>query len=188
MNKDVKSNVLEVLESDLKSLTNRRKTLITQNGDNEKIIKISRIIRDTIDSIKQIQYLEEDECNESSIILSKLKFEDVNMEIDQIIKKLEYKLLCGSELEVFIDTSEYRGIGKTTALINFAKRENCKILCKTHDKMTHLINKGFENVILVSKSRGLRFDIKYIVDEEFSLKELENLKKELNILTGFISQ
>ena len=198
MNKQIKETVSSVLEEDLKKLVLKRKKLIDGNSQEEKIIKTNRIIRDTISAISEIQYLESD-VKKNPIMICDLNFTDYNLQymydtdfknydIRDFYDRLVIKLDSAIELGVFLNSHDYRCIGKSTALAEKAIELNYFILYKTASRSRAMCydELDFKNVVILSELIGLNKDRKYLVDEEFSEEEIIELRKTNNIVSGFI--
>ncbi|WP_216638220.1 hypothetical protein, partial [Brevibacillus brevis] len=101
-------------------------------------------------------------------------------EIKSLLKQRLYECL-GKQAKQFtlIDVQNIRGIGKTTALIEFAKENDFYVVVANHQTANLLKKKfNYDKIIAQREVRSGR-NLKYVVDEDVVIDDL--IDKNINI-------
>jgi hypothetical protein len=103
-------------------------------------------------------------------------------DIDSLQKLLEK----GKDLGVFIATHQFRGIGKTHALIEFARKNNFIIIIPNKLVLQDLKEQyKYNNIVepscvsIFGKSNG------YVLDEGINIQTLRKMYPDINVVTGW---
>ena len=192
MEKDIRNKTLKVFEEDLDILITRRAKLIANDNNNyEVIIKINKVIRDVVENIHRIESMipmSEYKEKKESITIHDLNINTKDKNSLDVFNELSNKVTSALNLGIFLNSYNYRDIGKSIALVDKARLLGFSILCKTKSKkdLYSTPTLDFDKVVLSSEARGLK-NREYLVDEEFSETEIIKLKKDgINIVSGFI--
>ena len=104
------------------------------------------------------------------------------LNMTQILKN---KLKQGRQQKKLIDITGFRGIGKTTELINFAKNNNFLVIVPQHPNYNYKSRYGYKNIYHhMDHSIRENRNINCVVDEGVDINRVKN-ELRLNIITGY---
>ena len=108
------------------------------------------------------------------------------MSLSLRIMVLEGILFKGFFYNSLIDVTNLRGIGKTTALINFAKEYGFGVILDSYADKTKQYRKYFDyEHIYCQNERVSYLADRYVIDEGVNSEIME--ERGFNIVTGFVS-
>ncbi len=104
-------------------------------------------------------------------------------------KMLKDRLKQGKEQNKLIDVTGFRGVGKTTELINFAEENDYLVIVPNATTANGYRVSGYDNVyhhMDYSRLRGIR-NVNCVVDEGVDIDRIKN-EFGLNIITGYVTR
>jgi hypothetical protein len=112
-------------------------------------------------------------------------FEDCH-EIKSLLKRKLYECLNKQAKQfTLVSIQNIRGIGKTTALIEFAKENDFYVVVANYQTANSLRKQfNYDKIIGQREVRSGR-NLKYVVDEDVVIDDL--IDKNINIVAGFVS-
>lgn len=118
--------------------------------------------------------------------MKSVKLIDINF-MTETSKLIEQKLTESAIKRELIETRSYtRSLGKTTALINFAKKYNLGVVIVTPELYCNALQKEYDykNIFSIRNLDNLRgTSLEVVIDEMVDVDEL--LRNEIKVVTGF---
>ncbi len=99
---------------------------------------------------------------------------------------LEEAIIQGIIYNELIDVRGVRNIGKTTVLINFAKKNNIPVIVHSKSLAKILQDKfEYENIFITNEIKGVHFR-EFLIEEYVNRNEIEKLG--YRVITGYYSE